>query len=179
MRLSAASAVSRLARAVSTLASEVDRLGHQVGLTFEGDIGLAQDGLRAGEIGLLDRYVELDELGADRHILAALESEPGDDAGDLRGDLDALRGDERADGRQPLDPFLGFRGLGRDRGYRRRPCELRNSLIIFGLKTSWKYASPPTKEPMMMRAIRKRLIMVPRPAREGWRAQGMSALRQA
>ena len=39
------------------------------------------------------------------------------------------------------------------------PCELMNSLIIFGLKTSWKYARPPKRAPIMMRAMRKRLIM--------------------
>ena len=52
------------------------------------------------------------------------------------------------------------------------PCEFMNSLIIFGLKTSWKYARPPKRAPMMMRAMRKRLIMT-RPWKQ---AQGNGTL---
>ena len=73
MRLSAASAVSRLARAVSTLASETARTWRGVCLTFEGDISFAQDGLGAGKIGLFNGYIELNELGALATSLTAFE----------------------------------------------------------------------------------------------------------
>ena len=38
-------------------------------------------------------------------------------------------------------------------------CWDRNSLIIFGLKTYWKYDSPPRKTATMTRAMINRLIM--------------------
>ena len=113
-------AVSRLARAVSRFASEVTLFCIRSAWRWIGDLGLPQRRLGAGEVGELDRDVELHQLGALRRPPAALDQDLGDDAGDLARDVDALRGDQRADRGQLLDPFVGARRLGRHRRRRRR-----------------------------------------------------------
>ena len=110
VRLTAAADVSRLARARIEVGLRGDALGDQVGLPLVGDLRLLQRRLVAGEVRQLDRNVELDELGAFLHVLAALNGYVHDHARDLGGDVDALRRDQRADRGQVLDPLLGFCG---------------------------------------------------------------------
>ncbi len=120
MRCTDAAAESRLAVVVSRTACDDGAFLHETGLPLEIELGLEQRGLGAGEIGFLDRGVELDELGALLHVLAAIEEILHDDAAELRRHVHALDGDQRADRMHPVDPGLGLGRLGRDRGRRRR-----------------------------------------------------------
>ena len=90
---------------------------HQLHLALVIEIGLVERRLVVGEIGLLDRGVELDELLALLDVLTAVEVIVGDHAAELRRDVDAFDGDQRADGAQPVDPVFRLGDLG---GHRRR-----------------------------------------------------------
>ena len=89
-------------------------------MPLEIGIRLEQNCAVPGEVGFLDRGIERDELGARRHIVAALEVILLDDARDLRRHVDALDGHQRADRLHPVDPLLGAGALGGDRGCGRR-----------------------------------------------------------
>ena len=96
-----------------------DRAGlHQLGLAVEIK-SPEQRRLVVGKVRLLDQGVELNELGALLHVVAALEEIGRDLAAQLRGHVDALDGEQRADRMHPVGPALGLRLLGRD-GCRRR-----------------------------------------------------------
>ena len=99
---------------------------HQPRLPIEIEIGLLQRRLMVGEIGLLHRGVELDEPLALLDVLAAVEEILGDEAAQLRGDVNAFDGDDGADRAHAVGPALGPGGLGRHR--RRRRHHLRHEL---------------------------------------------------
>ena len=97
-----------------------DRAGlHQLGLALEIEIGLQQRRLVVGEVRFLDRGVELNELSALLHVVAALEEICDHLAAQLRGHVHALDGKQRADRMHPVGPALGLRRF-RRHGRRRR-----------------------------------------------------------
>ena len=75
---------------------------------------IAQRGLIGLEVGLLGRIVDFDEQGPLLNVLRGFELDGAHDAADLRGDLDALRGAQRADGGERRRPGLGFGLCGGD-----------------------------------------------------------------
>jgi hypothetical protein len=64
-------------------------------------------------IRLLDRIVNLDERRAGCDVVARFEMDGADDAGDLRRDVDALKGAQTADGGHLRRPLLHRRRLSR------------------------------------------------------------------
>ena len=90
------------------------------------------------EIRLLDRIVEIDQQGARLHVLPGFEMDGGDDAGDLRGDVDALIGAQRADRGELRRPLLGVAGCAQTEvGFGAKAAEMK-PLTMFGLMTNWK-----------------------------------------
>ncbi len=87
---------------------------HELALALEAEFGVAKRRLVGLEVRLLDAVVDLDQRRALLHVLAGLEIDRDDDAADLRRDVDALRGAERADGGRARQPFLLARFRHRD-----------------------------------------------------------------
>ena len=106
MRCTAAAAESRLAIVASR--TDCDRNPFLTRLDWRAKIGIGLDQHRsiAHKVRLFNRGVELDELRALLHVVAAVEEILLDDASDLRRHVDALDGDQRADRLHPVDPAL-------------------------------------------------------------------------
>ena len=110
----------------------------QLHLALVVEIGLVERRLVVGEIGFLDGRVELDQLLALLDVLAAVEEIVGDHAAELRRDVDAFDGDQRADGAQPVDPALPILAISAVTVAGGGTIFDMKSAIIFGLKTRLK-----------------------------------------
>ena len=111
----AAFAESRLATVASSTACETAPVFTSFDWRSIVEIGLFQRRLVVGKVRLLDRGVELNELGALLHVVAAVEEIGRHLAAELRGHLNAFDGEQRADRMHPVGPALGHRFLGRHR----------------------------------------------------------------
>ena len=111
-------------------------------MAHERRLGVLQLRKPVGEVGLLDRIVDIDERRAHFDVVARLEMFRGHHAGRLRRDDDALIGAQRADRRQLRRPFLDFDRLGGHRRRLRRERRSHESLDHGGLDGELEIGEP-------------------------------------